>query len=371
MISNTDFEVATTLTNLCKKETQLTKSSSLTVQQCTNREFNVPKKTLNLGGSSHHNIRESIFLSPSNSRNSQTMRFSESEKYSKRSDAKFPMRLMQVLDNEEYDNIMTWTENGNAFLIKDRDAFVRSVLYSHFKGLKYDSFIRKLYRWGFRKIHSGKNQDAFYNKNVKSRYYGHCTSLARKASRSQSQGLESTSTELSIERNLYLATNTRSTGVHVSDTISPLIEPRDHLKSVPIEWSQSKSPYDKTQPLSSRTIRSVMKANRCLLDATLNSENSLIASTRHPEIGSSHAFHKISRQDVIMQNAFDALEHDKIQRELLHFKKIRNELLQLERKEQLVDLKEKQFQREQQKIKAVLGLRSARTALEAKKLFWF
>jgi len=76
----------------------------------------------------------------------------------------FPTQLMQILSCEEYKDIVAWTDDGMAFLIKDKDEFIQTVLHRHFHGRKYDSFIRKLYRWNFRRINHGVNERAFYNK---------------------------------------------------------------------------------------------------------------------------------------------------------------------------------------------------------------
>jgi len=57
-------------------------------------------------------------------------------------------QLMNILDNKNYANIISWNESGDAFEIHDIKSLEREV----FPDLKFTSFRRKLYRWGFSKI---------------------------------------------------------------------------------------------------------------------------------------------------------------------------------------------------------------------------
>lgn len=56
---------------------------------------------------------------------------------------------MQVLNNKQYEQIVTWTKSGKSFVIIDPILFVDKVLPVHFKAAKYSSFVRKLRRWRF------------------------------------------------------------------------------------------------------------------------------------------------------------------------------------------------------------------------------
>jgi hypothetical protein len=44
-----------------------------------------------------------------------------------------------------------WTKNGTVVVVRDPEDLYSTWLVKFFGSLKYDSFIRKLYRWGFRK----------------------------------------------------------------------------------------------------------------------------------------------------------------------------------------------------------------------------
>jgi hypothetical protein len=63
----------------------------------------------------------------------------------------FPEKLMEVLSNEECKGAIAWLPNGNAFSIHP-GLFMKDVLAKHFDGTKFESFTRKLNRWGFKRI---------------------------------------------------------------------------------------------------------------------------------------------------------------------------------------------------------------------------
>ena len=72
---------------------------------------------------------------------------------------------MYVLTCGDYDHIVHWKTNQTAdsalndiFVIEDIDAFANEVLPSLFKMAKYESFQRKLYRWGFLKIYMRRTE---------------------------------------------------------------------------------------------------------------------------------------------------------------------------------------------------------------------
>jgi hypothetical protein len=63
----------------------------------------------------------------------------------------FPEVLMDMLNNNQrYASIIAWVPDGNSFVIKSRHEFKEKVLPLYFKS-NFDSFLRKLKRWGFEK----------------------------------------------------------------------------------------------------------------------------------------------------------------------------------------------------------------------------
>ena len=76
---------------------------------------------------------------------------------------------MYVLEIGEYDDIISWSTDGMAFVVRDPDSFTEKVLQVLLQMSKFESFIRKLSRWGFAKrlnkegtkIQSAKYGDIF------------------------------------------------------------------------------------------------------------------------------------------------------------------------------------------------------------------
>uniref|UniRef100_A0A7S2HHP5 HSF-type DNA-binding domain-containing protein n=1 Tax=Helicotheca tamesis TaxID=374047 RepID=A0A7S2HHP5_9STRA len=75
----------------------------------------------------------------------------------------FPQVLMEALSSEEAAGSVKWLPNREAFdIIKPYD-FASKVLPVFFKQSQFESFIRKLNRWGFRRIIRGPDSGAFYH----------------------------------------------------------------------------------------------------------------------------------------------------------------------------------------------------------------
>jgi hypothetical protein len=64
---------------------------------------------------------------------------------------------------------VSWTDDGHAFTVRDRAQFVKTLLPLFFRGAKFSSFTRKLYRWGFRQICIPKGQ----NNKDREMFFGH------------------------------------------------------------------------------------------------------------------------------------------------------------------------------------------------------
>jgi len=64
----------------------------------------------------------------------------------------FPERLMQMLDSDEFSGIIYWSGHGDSFCINTKE-FIEKVLDVYFQGSKFESFVRKLNRWGFKRTY--------------------------------------------------------------------------------------------------------------------------------------------------------------------------------------------------------------------------
>eukprot|EP00584_Thalassiosira_punctigera_P005023 CAMPEP_0172534668 /NCGR_PEP_ID=MMETSP1067-20121228/6946_1 /TAXON_ID=265564 ORGANISM="Thalassiosira punctigera, Strain Tpunct2005C2" /NCGR_SAMPLE_ID=MMETSP1067 /ASSEMBLY_ACC=CAM_ASM_000444 /LENGTH=390 /DNA_ID=CAMNT_0013319483 /DNA_START=262 /DNA_END=1434 /DNA_ORIENTATION=+ len=76
-------------------------------------------------------------------------------------EATFPQQLMDVIEGESKEGgamvngerVLEWLPSGDSFIIRDKAAFEKRVLPRYFNAkCKFMSFVRKLYRWGFRQV---------------------------------------------------------------------------------------------------------------------------------------------------------------------------------------------------------------------------
>jgi hypothetical protein len=72
---------------------------------------------------------------------------------------------MEILNNEEHAEIISWLPHGRGFMIYKKKQFETDIM-SHFfhKHSKYTSFTRKLNRWGFVRVTRGPEMGAYYHK---------------------------------------------------------------------------------------------------------------------------------------------------------------------------------------------------------------
>eukprot|EP00986_Skeletonema_menzelii_P000967 scaffold269_cov140-Skeletonema_menzelii.AAC.3 len=66
----------------------------------------------------------------------------------------FPEILQEILATQEYQSIIHWLPDGFSFIIADKQKFIEVILRKYFREALFHSFIRKLNRWGFRRVKS-------------------------------------------------------------------------------------------------------------------------------------------------------------------------------------------------------------------------
>jgi len=64
----------------------------------------------------------------------------------------FPERLMQMLDSDEFSGIIYWSRYGDSFCINTKE-FITKVLDVYFQGSRFECFVSKLNRWGFKRTY--------------------------------------------------------------------------------------------------------------------------------------------------------------------------------------------------------------------------
>jgi len=75
----------------------------------------------------------------------------------------FPKKLHLVLSCKEYYSIITWLPHGRSFIVRDPEALTEKVFPEFFKLKKYNSFIRQLSLWGFKRMTKGMNAKSYYH----------------------------------------------------------------------------------------------------------------------------------------------------------------------------------------------------------------
>jgi len=78
----------------------------------------------------------------------------------------FPMKLHEMLDaveDEGLSSFVSWLPHGRALKVHDEDGFVALVLPQYFKQGKMASFRRQLNLYGFRRINSGSDSEAYFH----------------------------------------------------------------------------------------------------------------------------------------------------------------------------------------------------------------
>jgi hypothetical protein len=70
------------------------------------------------------------------------------------------MNMIKYADTKDPDEFcIAWLADEKSFVIRNHVDFTHNVLPQFFKATKFSSFIRKLYRWGFRQVNRGLGPD--------------------------------------------------------------------------------------------------------------------------------------------------------------------------------------------------------------------
>jgi len=57
-----------------------------------------------------------------------------------------------MLNEKQYEHIVSWSENGDSFVIKDQNEFSKQILPALFKHNNFASFVRQLNKYDFHKV---------------------------------------------------------------------------------------------------------------------------------------------------------------------------------------------------------------------------
>ncbi|KAL5705725.1 hypothetical protein ACHQM5_023988 [Ranunculus cassubicifolius] len=70
--------------------------------------------------------------------------------------APFLTKTYQIVEDRGTDDVISWNENGSAFVVWKSAEFARDLLPTYFKHNNFSSFVRQLNTYGFRKIVPGR-----------------------------------------------------------------------------------------------------------------------------------------------------------------------------------------------------------------------
>jgi len=77
----------------------------------------------------------------------------------------FPQKLMSILSKKEFEDIISWMPEGESFSVHNKNSLSAVLRKCNLQETKFDSFRRKLHRWGFKVVKKGtKDAGAYYNK---------------------------------------------------------------------------------------------------------------------------------------------------------------------------------------------------------------
>mmetsp|Transcript_61478 Transcript_61478/g.91379 ORF Transcript_61478/g.91379 Transcript_61478/m.91379 type:complete len:436 (+) Transcript_61478:209-1516(+) len=76
---------------------------------------------------------------------------------------KLPRKLFSMLSDAKINHIISWMPHGRAWKIRKKKEFIEDVLPQYFEYTNYNSFVRLVNAWGFRRITSGLDANAYYH----------------------------------------------------------------------------------------------------------------------------------------------------------------------------------------------------------------
>jgi hypothetical protein len=59
----------------------------------------------------------------------------------------FLLKLYQILENNEFENVIEWGDNGKYFVVKNLTEFTDKVLPRFFKHNNFSSFVRQVFKF--------------------------------------------------------------------------------------------------------------------------------------------------------------------------------------------------------------------------------
>ncbi|CAK58749.1 unnamed protein product (macronuclear) [Paramecium tetraurelia] len=79
----------------------------------------------------------------------------------------FLYKVYSILEHQDYDDIVSWNDNGDRFDVKDINIFQNYILPNYFKHSNYSSFVRQLNIYDFHKTEKYSFKHKLFRRNQK------------------------------------------------------------------------------------------------------------------------------------------------------------------------------------------------------------
>jgi hypothetical protein len=76
----------------------------------------------------------------------------------------FLVKTYDILENPQYSDIISWSKDGTAFIVKNINEFSDKVLPKYFKHNNFSSFVRQLNMYDFHKSKQDSKENEFKHK---------------------------------------------------------------------------------------------------------------------------------------------------------------------------------------------------------------
>jgi len=76
---------------------------------------------------------------------------------------KLPPKLYTILSMSEFSQIITWMPHGRSWKIIDTKGFQKEVMPRFFEYTNYESFVRLVNAWGFKRVPSGPDRNSYFH----------------------------------------------------------------------------------------------------------------------------------------------------------------------------------------------------------------